>query len=116
MNLLQLKELIERSETLGYRASDIEVVIPIELDHHSVGGTPCCSIERSYFGFDWDKNKLFLVSSKKLTSADEDAIAKSKKQYDTIGKMDYEMKGLKKQIKDLKATIGRLTSKGNDEN
>lgn len=116
MNLLQLKESIERSETLGYRISDIEVVIPIELGHHSVGAKPSCSVEQSYFGFDWDKNKLFLVPVKKLTAADEDAIAKSKKQYDTIGKMDYEMKGLKKQIKDLKATIGRLTAKENDEN
>lgn len=111
MNLLQLKETIEWFESTGKDLEKIEAVIPVELGFATVGGKPYKNIAAAQLGFDWDNNKLFLNPECKLSVTNEDGDALSRKQYDTIGRLQYEMTGLKKQIKDLKATVGRLNAK-----
>lgn len=44
-----------------------EVVVPVELAHTTIGGTPCRVISKVTRGFDWDSKTVFLDVDDKLT-------------------------------------------------
>ena len=58
MNILQLKEIIDRiiDRKEDYELEQLRVVIPIK-SVGSVGGTPCVDIKSVMAGFDWDNGK-----------------------------------------------------------
>lgn len=102
MNILQLKEIIDRiiDRKEDYELEQLRVVIPIK-SVRSVGGTPCVDIKSVMAGFDWDNGKLMIYPEQDLSKTDHDYLAKIRKQADEIGWNVYEYNNLKRENKRL---------------
>ena len=61
MKVKQLRQIISSCN------DDVDVVIEVEPKPKMVyGGTPIVDIERVSIGFDWDMNRLILISNVKI--------------------------------------------------
>lgn len=61
---MKVSELIEVLQQVD---GNLDVAIPVELGHVTMGGQPYRTILRVDQGFDWDSGKVFLKPEDKLT-------------------------------------------------
>ena len=111
MNLLELKQAVDRAVEGNIDASQISVEIKVERVG-AVGGTPSQLLKTAYLGFDWDRGKFLLYPETALREIDRDEIKKLRENYDELGWKLYQIQNLKRENAKLKQEINELRSKG----
>lgn len=106
MNLLELKQLVERftKNKEDYELEQIRICIPIKTVS-AIGGTPVVDIKSIHKGFDWDNGKLMIYPIEDLSKTDYDYLANLRKQADELGWSVYEFNNLKRENKKLKKML-----------
>jgi len=99
MKVSELKQILEHTR------DDSEVMIAIKLPYSTVGAIPMVSVKSAMNGFDWENGKFILHPEEKLTNFDEDFAKKMKDMQDKWGWSEYENRGLKAEIKQLKKLL-----------
>lgn len=110
MKLTELKNIVDRvlENNAQYGGGrEIEAVIVVQTAR-SIGGTPCVGVKSAPAGFDWDNGKLLIHPEKDLRVIEADELAALRKASEKSGWAEYENRGLKAEIKRLKAQIGRM--------
>jgi hypothetical protein len=101
MKVSQLKEALRESN------DDEEVTIAIKLPYSIVGRSPMVNVKTAGFGFDWDSGNFILYPIEDLTPNDRDFAKKMLEMQEKNGWLEYEKRGLKSEIKKLKAAIAK---------
>jgi hypothetical protein len=64
-------------------------------------------------GFDWDAGKFMIAPEENLTPADRDFAKKMKKMQEDLGWANYENRGLKAEIRQLRKKLGAQNDQSN---
>ena len=110
MTLTELKEVIDRAlenNALYGGGRELEAVIVVKTAG-SIGGAPGVGVKSAPAGFDWDSGKLLIHPDRDLRVIEADELAAIRKASAKEGWAEYENRGLKAEIKRLKAQIGRM--------
>ena len=105
MKYSELKRIIDTD--FINRIDDPEVVIEIKLPYATVGCTPFVKVKTAWHGFDWEMGKFFITSEVPVTEFDDTKYGDILKNLqDKVGWQQYEISGLKSEIKRLKKLKG----------
>jgi hypothetical protein len=107
MKVGELYEHIGRMVT--YSDKDAEVVIQIKLPYTTVGGSPVVKVKHVQLGFDWDQGKFIITPEEDLTPSDRDFAKQMKEMQERAYQADYENRGLKAEIRQLKKKLNDPT-------
>ena len=86
---------------------DDEVTIAIKLPYSTVGRSPMVNVKTAGSGFDWDRGNFILYSTETLTPNDRDFEKMMREMQDKNGWLEYEKRGLKTEVKRLKALLAQ---------
>jgi len=100
MKVSELKQRLEQAN------NDDNITIAIQLPFATVGAISTVDVQLAFSGFDWDRGKFILAPEENLTPSDRDFETKMKELQDKVGWLQYENRGLKTQIKELKKQLG----------
>lgn len=87
------------------RYADIKVEIVIKKPFDTIGGTPSVPVKNMYMGFDWDNGKFLIYPEENLMEYDVDFGEMFRDLQDRYGRLEYENRGLKSEVKRLKKLL-----------
>ena len=93
---------------LQYAKDDHEVMISVKLPYVTVGAMPMVAVKSAMSGFDWESGKFIIGPVENLQPADRDFAKMMKEVSEKWGWAEYENRGLKDEVKKLRAEIARL--------
>ena len=113
MNLSELRDVIDRViENHNQYGGGREVVASIVVCVPGmIGGTPTVNVKSIQAGFDWDNGKLLIYPEKDLRTIEADEILALRKYVEKEGWVEYEMRGLKAEVKRLQKQLKEINEK-----
>lgn len=91
--------------SLEHIDDDRDVMILVKLPYATAGARPMVHVDNVHFGFDWEAGRLIITPTEPLTPSDRDFVEKMTKMQEDLGWAHYENRGLKSEIKKLKALL-----------
>jgi hypothetical protein len=105
MKLSELKRIVDLSMDAKY-AGDSDVMVRIRLPYATVGAMPMVAVKSAQNGFDWENGKFILMPEEDLAPVDRDFAEQMRDMQDKLGWAEYENRGLKAEIRQLKRRLG----------
>lgn len=112
MTLTELKQLVDRaydSAVRGFREPEKVTVYISTFKVGTAGHIPVTNVKSVHMGFDWEANSCLITPEVQLREIDRDEIKTLHEKYDELSWKLMDINRLKRENKQLKEQLSKLT-------